>query len=80
MAWCVICLKADAKGEEPKPHDCGLQRKHTYLSKEEWAMQTDIKVMAAAIKADCERTDPDDFIEQRKLVTRIYGMVCKVVR
>lgn len=31
------------------------------------------------IKADCERTDPDDFIEQRKLVTRIYGMVCKVV-
>jgi hypothetical protein len=32
------------------------------------------------IKTDCERTDPDDPIEQRKLVSRIYGAVCKVAR
>lgn len=31
------------------------------------------------IKADCERTCLGEW-EQRKLVTRIYGMACKVVR
>lgn len=36
--------------------------------------------MLRAIKVDCERTDPDDLMEQRKLVTRIYGVVCKVVK
>lgn len=33
-----------------------------------------------AIKADCESTDPDDLVAQRKLVSRIYADVCRVTK
>lgn len=39
-----------------------------------------LEMVMESIKTDCERTDPDDLVAQRKLVNRIYNAACLVLR